>query len=114
MSMGGAPLPQDLVGSPLDDVVALGERDCIVSPCEGRVAIRKGHMKLCLNGAGFEMYKPVKIYRELYDMQKDPCSKIFMASLTMLLYSASWKQCFRRTWHDCAPCSTSVQTGSTG
>lgn len=72
LSMGGALLPQNLDGSTLEDVVARGGRDCIVSACEGRVAILKGHMKLCLNGVGFEMSKPVKIYRELYDLQKDP------------------------------------------
>lgn len=72
LTMGGAELPSRIDGMPLDQVVRMGGRDTIISSCEGRTAVIRGHMKLCLNGVGFEMHEKVKIYRELYDLEKDP------------------------------------------
>ena len=76
LQMGGCSLPQGIDGRPLGDVVAQGGRDVIISSCEGRVALVKGHMKLHVNGVGFEMTDNQKIYRELYDLEKDPCEYV--------------------------------------
>lgn len=72
LSMGGAEIPKGIDGRQLDQVVAQGGRDTIISSCEGRVAIIRGQMKLVLNGVGFEMKDKTKIHRELYDLEKDP------------------------------------------
>lgn len=72
LQMGGASIPDGIDGKPLEEVIAAGGREVILSVCEGRLAIIKGHIKLCLNGVGFEFTKESKVYRELYDLEKDP------------------------------------------
>ena len=72
LRMGDAPLPENIDGKPLEQVVQEGGRDVVISSCEGRVAVIKGHMKLVYNGVGFEMHEKVKIYREMYDRERDP------------------------------------------
>lgn len=72
LGMGGAEVPQGIDGRPLDEVVAAGGRDVVLSSCEGRVAIVKGHIKLCVNAKGFEVTDGTPIFRELYDLEKDP------------------------------------------
>ena len=72
LTFGGAGLPDGLDGLPLHEMTAQGGRDMIISSCEGRVAVIKDGIKLCLNGVGFELSEDSKIYRELYDLRKDP------------------------------------------
>ena len=72
LKFGGAKIPDGLDGKPLDEMVAQGGRDTLISACEGRVAIIRNGLKLCLNGVGFELDETSKIYRELYDLNSDP------------------------------------------
>ena len=72
LSFAGAQVPENIDGKCADTVVKEGGRDVIISSTEGRVAVIQGQMKLCLNGVGFELTDDTKIYRELYDLEKDP------------------------------------------
>ncbi len=72
LQFGGAQTPAGIDGKPLDEVAAQGGRKVIISSCEGRVAIVKDELKLCLNGEGFELDESSRIFRELYDLREDP------------------------------------------
>ena len=70
LELGGCRLPERLDGIPLS-TETVGHR-VIFSSCEGRVAVLDGMMKLCLNAVGFEYREGARIYRELYDLSRDP------------------------------------------
>lgn len=72
LEMGACDIPEGLDGTTLATMEEQGGRDVILSLCEGRVAIIKDDLKLCVNGVGFELTKDSKIYRELYDLTRDP------------------------------------------
>ena len=72
LAMAGCEPPANIDGKPLPEIAALGGRDTIISSCEGRVAVIKGNMKLCVNSTGFEYTPDSVIHRELYDLQNDP------------------------------------------
>lgn len=72
LELGGGQIPDGIDGKPLDQITAKGGRECIISSCEGRVAIVQDDLKLCVNAVGFDVTEEKKIYRELYDLKADP------------------------------------------
>lgn len=72
LQMGACDLPEDIDGAPLADIEARGGRDVILSSCEGRVAIVRDGIKICINSAAFEPKPGDRIFRELYDLRCDP------------------------------------------
>jgi arylsulfatase A-like enzyme len=72
LAMAGCEPPAGIDGMPLSKIEAQGGREIIFSSCEGRVAVIKGGLKLCVNAAGFEYFPGSAVYRELYDLEKDP------------------------------------------
>jgi len=72
LTLAGCELPSGIDGKPLRDIEAQGGRDVIFSSCEGRVAVIKNNMKLCVHATGFEIKPDSVMSRELYDLENDP------------------------------------------
>ena len=72
LSMGGVEAPAGIDGRLLDDVVADGGREYVISSVANRLTIVKGRWKLCINAVGGELDDDTPIYRELYDLRLDP------------------------------------------
>lgn len=68
LQMGGCMVPVDIDGKPLDELTSGAGREIILSACEGRLALIKGNMKLCVNSSGPDS----RMYHELYDLRSDP------------------------------------------
>lgn len=68
MKIAGAPIHELCDGKPIDEDVADGGREFIISECENRIAVLYKNYKLEWN----YYFKAKQMYKELYDLSKDP------------------------------------------